>query len=177
MNLEQMYPSKWAKAGDLQGQTIPVKITRVVMEDVGNDDGAKPVVYFEGMDKGLVLNKTNAMSIGLVHGDNTDAWAGKTIELFPAVVLFQGQNVPCIRVRPVAQAYAQAFAGTPQQPAPSRPQAAVGPGTQAATTAQAPLATPEAYGAGPAPAPSNGAPPAGQPMATSPDDLDDEIKF
>ncbi len=148
MNLDSLYPSKWLKAGDLQGQTVPVVITRVVMEDVG-DEAGKPVAYFQNQQKGLVLNKTNAMSIGLVHGQDTDAWTGKTIELFPAVVMFQGQNVPCIRVRPVAAAYAQAFAA-PSQPmpaqgaygAPERPTSPMGPGETAAQAAQAPLTPP-----------------------------------
>ena len=146
MNLDQMYPSKWLKASDLQGQTVPVVIVRVVMEDVG-DEAGKPVAYFQGKAKGLVLNKTNAMSIGLVHGSDTDGWTGKTIELFQAVVMFQGQNVPCIRVRPVAAAFAQAY----QQPipaqaaygAPERPVPPQGPGDQAAAlAAQAPLTPP-----------------------------------
>ncbi len=150
MNLDQMYPSKWLKAGDLQGQTIPVVITRIVMEDVG-DEAGKPVAYFQGKEKGLVLNKTNAMSIGLVHGQDTDAWTGKTIELFPAVVMFQGQNVPCIRVRPVASAYAQAYQPAPQPTqgaygAPERsapPPLPQGPGDQAAAKAvEAPLTPP-----------------------------------
>lgn len=164
MNLDQMYPSKWLKAGDLQGQTVPVVITRVVMEDVG-DEAGKPVAYFQNRDKGLVLNKTNAMSIGLVHGSDTDTWTGKTIELFPAVVMFQGQNVPCIRVRPVAQAYAEAYAGATAQQPP------MGPATAAAAiakAAEAPLPTQGSYGAGPVPGPGNGGP-------TNP--LDDEIKF
>ncbi len=163
MNVDSMYPSKWLKAGDLQGQTIPVVITRVTMEDVG-DDAGKPIVYFQGKDKGLVLNKTNAMSIGLVHGQETDGWVGKTIELFPAVVMFQGQNVPCIRVRPVAAAYAAAFAGaTEQQAAVLPPPPAAGPGQQAAAIAAgpAPLATPPSVGT----------------MATDPNDLEDSIPF
>ena len=155
MNLDNLYPSKWLKAGDLQGQTVPVVIIRVVMEDVG-DEAGKPVAYFQGQQKGLVLNKTNAMSIGLVHGQETDGWVGKTIELFPSVVMFEGRNVPCIRVRPVAAAYAEAF----QQPAPTqtaygapeRPVAPVGPGekaaVQAAQTVQAPLAPPASPTAG-----------------------------
>ena len=116
MNLDQMYPSKWLKASDLQNATIPVVIARVVAENVG-DDADKPVVYFHNKDKGLVLNKTNAMSIGVMHGQETEGWVGKTIELFPAVVMYQGQNVPCIRVRPVAQAEA------PPRPQPAQAQA------------------------------------------------------
>ena len=139
MQLDNLYPSKWLKAGDLQGQTVPVVIIRVVMEDVG-DEAGKPVAYFQNRDKGLVLNKTNAMSIGLVHGQDTDAWTGKTIELFPAVVMFQGQNVPCIRVRPVAAAYQGAY-GAPERPSPLQ-----GPGEKAVEHAQAPLTPPPSDG-------------------------------
>ncbi len=141
MILDQMFPSKWLKASDLQGQTIPVVITRVVVEDIG-DEAGKPIAYFQGRDKGLILNKTNAMSIGLVHGQDTDGWIGKTIELFPAVVMYQGQNVPCIRVRPVAAAYAEAYRQPAQGAygAPERP--AQGPGEKAADLAQAPLTQP-----------------------------------
>ena len=153
MNLDQMYPSKWLKASDLQGQTIPVVIMRVVMEDVG-DEAGKPVAYFQGKEKGLVLNKTNAMSIGVVHGQETEGWVGKTIELFPTVVMFQGQNVPAIRVRPVATAYAEAY-GAPERPAAPLHQ---GPGEKAVAAANAPLQ--------PAPVPPNDG-----------HDLDDEIKF
>ena len=170
MNLDQMYPSKWLKAGDLQGQTVPVVIARVVMEDVG-DEAGKPVAYFQNRDKGLVLNKTNAMSIGLVHGQDTDGWTGKTIELFPAVVMFQGQNVPCIRVRPVATAYEEAY----RQPMPTqgaygaqeRPVPPQGPGDQAAArAAEAPLTPPASPNAGGWTAP-----------ITDQTVLDDKIKF
>ena len=158
MNLDNLYPSKWLKASDLKGQTVPVTISRVLLEDIG-DDAGKPVIYFHGRDKGLVLNKTNAMSIGLVHGQETDGWVGKTIELFPTVVMFQGQNVPAIRVRPVAAAYTEAY-GAPERPVPP-----MGPGDKAAArAAEAPLQ----------PTPSNGG--QGQ-SVTDKTVLDDEIKF
>lgn len=142
MNINDAFPSNWIRAADLKGQTHALAIERWALEDMGNDGkNMKPVIYFQGRNKGLVLNKTNALTIGLVHGQELDGWIGKTIELFPAVVLFQGQNVPCIRVRPVAASYAQAFAEQPgAQPAPGPAQPGnsqpMGPGEHAAAEAQ-----------------------------------------
>ncbi len=47
----------------------------------------------------MVLNKTNATTIGAMHGETMEGWTGKEIELFSMMVPFQGQNVPAIRVR------------------------------------------------------------------------------
>ena len=59
----------------------------------------KPVVYFEKVKKGMVLNKTNAKRIGKMHGEQMDNWSGKEIELYSELVPFQGEDVPSIRVR------------------------------------------------------------------------------
>jgi hypothetical protein len=62
-------------------------------------DGEKPIITFVGKDKGLVLNKTNATMIVDSYGDESDVWVGKEIELYPDKVNYQGQIVPCLRVR------------------------------------------------------------------------------
>jgi len=62
----------------------------------------RPIVYFEETDKGLILNKTNAKSIGLRHGNEMDNWSGKQITLYATTTDgFGKKNVPCVRVRPV----------------------------------------------------------------------------
>ena len=70
---------------------------RVEFEVLG--DNKKLILYFEGKDRGLVLNKTNANNIANAYGDDTDDWIGKQIVLFEAMVDFQGRTVPAIRVR------------------------------------------------------------------------------
>ena len=57
----------------------------------------KPVLFFEGKDKGLVLNKTNSNTISAAYGDETDEWVGMEIVLFETMVEFQGQRKPGIR--------------------------------------------------------------------------------
>ena len=97
MDINKLFPSKWLKAEDLSGHTVKVTISSVVVEEIGNDQ--KPVVYFTGKEKGLSLNKTNAMVIGDKYGPNTDAWTGHELELYPDRTMFQGAMVDCIRLR------------------------------------------------------------------------------
>ena len=61
MKANDVFPGKYLKASDLNGHEPVVTIDRVEMEDVG--DGRKPVVYFKGKEKGLVMNKTNFSTI------------------------------------------------------------------------------------------------------------------
>ena len=96
------FPSNWLKAVDLKNKTIKVTIDKVIFEEIGQNKDKKPVMYFEKVQKGLVLNKTNATEIAATHGETMEGWTGKEIELFSMMVPFQGQNVAAIRVRAVA---------------------------------------------------------------------------
>lgn len=97
MRVSDAFPSEFLKAADLRDKNVMVVIDRVEMKDIGGDH--KPILFFQGKDKGLVLNKTNANNIAIAYGDDTDDWTGKEIVLFPAMVDFQGKTVPAIRVR------------------------------------------------------------------------------
>lgn len=101
MKMSEAFPSKYLKAEDLKGQRIPVTISHVSMEDVGDDNAAqKPVLYFQGSQKGMVLNKTNANQLVYLYGDDTDGWPGKQVELFTMMVEYQGRSVPGLRIAP-----------------------------------------------------------------------------
>ena len=106
------FPSPYLKAADLNNRTVKLRIDKVVFEEIGQDKDKKPVMYFADVKKGLVLNKTNATTIGAVHGQEFEGWTGKEIELFSMMVPFQGQNVAAIRVRAAAE---------PEGPIPARP--------------------------------------------------------
>lgn len=97
MKVSQAFPSNYLKASDLQGRQPQVTISGYKMETIGDDQ--KPVVYFQGKEKGLVLNKTNANNIAAAYGDDMDDWQGKSVVLFSAWVDFQGKSVEAIRVR------------------------------------------------------------------------------
>ena len=102
MKISGAFPSKYLKASDLGDRSLTVTIDNVVIENVGQEGSAeehKPVIYFAGKQKGLVLNKTNAEAIAYVYGDETDAWLGKPVEIFTMMVSFQGRMTPGIRIR------------------------------------------------------------------------------
>ncbi len=109
-SISELFPSRFLKAADLKGRTVKVKIKKVEVEEIGQDKDKKPVIYFDGVERGLVMNKTNGVAIAEIHGDATGEWTGKEIEIFSMMVPFQGQNVPAIRVR-----------AAPEEPAPPRP--------------------------------------------------------
>lgn len=95
MRMSQAFPTKYINAGDLQKQRHTLTIANIVMEE-GID---KPIIYFHGRQKGLACNKTNAMMIASLYGDETDNWIGQKVELYEAQVMFDNKFVPAIRVQ------------------------------------------------------------------------------
>ncbi len=105
MNVNDFYQteSKWLKAGDLKdegGKPIKARliIARAEVVEFSNDKSKKVGIFFEGKEKGLVLNKTNAQLIAEQHGQDMDGWAGKKIAIYPTTTDFGGDRVDCIRV-------------------------------------------------------------------------------
>lgn len=116
-DIRKEFPSKYLKAPDLGTNRPRVRIQKVVMEDVGDDH--KPVVYFVGKEKALVLNKTNANMIEEITGSfETDDWRGKTIQLYATKTEMSGKRVDCIRIEwPTVDVAAPAPVGATPLPA------------------------------------------------------------
>lgn len=98
MNINDQFPSKFLKASDLSGGEVTVTIKDCIVEAIGEDK--RPVLYFAGKEKGVVLNKTNATNIGDAYGPDTDEWLGKKVTLYTTYVDFQGRSMEAIRIRP-----------------------------------------------------------------------------
>ena len=99
-NINDAFPSNYIKASDLKNGQPVVVIDRIAFEPVGQKKEMKPILYFEGKEKGLVLNKTNAKNItGLVGSAETEDWIGFSIRLYATNVEFQGDTVEAIRVK------------------------------------------------------------------------------
>jgi hypothetical protein len=113
MNINEAFPSNYLKSSDLQGSTPTVTMSHVTTEKMGDD--TKLVLYFQGKEKGMVLNKTNANNIASLYGPETEDWHGKKITLAVAWVDFQGRSVEALRVRPPAM-----NKSAPKQEAPAR---------------------------------------------------------
>lgn len=122
MNIFQVFPSNYLRAGDLNGRPYTLTIARFVVEQMGRDEEEKPVVYFDSADKGLVLNRTNAFTIADLYGPETDDWVGKRITIYPTRVRAFGKEQDAIRVKaaiPSAPALKQPEPEPEPEPAPT----------------------------------------------------------
>lgn len=120
MRMSQAFPTKYIKADDIGQHRPTVIIADVKLEDVGDGD-TKPVVYFHGKEKGMVLNKTNAEMIAHLYGDETDAWRGQSVDLYTTMVQYGGKSLLGIRVMapaPQMPAHQAPLPGRPVHPAP-----------------------------------------------------------
>ena len=98
MNINEAFPSKYLKAADIKGHPpVPVQISHVTMEKMPEGE-ERPVLWFIGKEKGVVLNKTNANMIAHAYGPETAGWGNKTIYLRCEAVPFGGNIVDSIRV-------------------------------------------------------------------------------
>jgi hypothetical protein len=114
MNVQDIFPSKYVKASDLNGRTVTLTITKAVLEKLGHgaEQETKLVLYFAKATKGFVTNRTNAMIVAAMYGNETNDWIGKRITIYPTRVKAFGTVQDAIRVReeipaqpkPVAQA-------------------------------------------------------------------------
>lgn len=103
MKIGSAFPSTYLKASDIpDDRAVNVRIERVEMEDVGGGRGKKemkPVLYFVGKEKGMVLNKTNSNTISHAYGEETEEWGGKPVMIVSTETEFQGDMVACLRIR------------------------------------------------------------------------------
>ncbi len=97
MDINEAFPSKFIKAADLKGRDVTVVIASCEIETIG--DERKLVLAFQGKDKTLVCNRTNALTVAEMYGNDTDQWVGREIVLFATKVPFQGKLTDAIRVK------------------------------------------------------------------------------
>jgi len=98
-----LFPSDYVGAWDLPDDKT-VTIEKIRLEElrvIGGKSENKPIAYFKGATKRMVLNKTNCKTIAALYGTDTSAWMGKAVTLFATTCSGKGGDVvECIRVRP-----------------------------------------------------------------------------
>ena len=73
----------------------------VVKEQVGEERQLKPILCFSDYHKDLIMNKTNAETIGRILGTKqTDNWVGQRINLVTERVYAFGEMHDAVRVAP-----------------------------------------------------------------------------
>jgi len=103
MRASDMFPSKYLKSSDVKDRPLTATISYVAVELVGQgkDQERKPVLYFEGTVKPMVLNKTNAITLDNAFGDSEE-WAGHKVRIGCVETTYNGRAIDGIRVKPVA---------------------------------------------------------------------------
>ena len=99
MNAAEMYPSNYLKASDVGDAKLILTIDKITTEELGQgaDKEVRPVVYFQGKEKGVVCNKTNWNTLITLFGYETDDWTGKKVRLMVQEVAYQGKQTPALR--------------------------------------------------------------------------------
>ena len=102
MHVDLMFPSRYLKAADFEGQAVRLTITEVFQDEVQMANGTKTEKYilrFQETEKELILNKTNAKAMAKVLQEpKAINWPGEHITLKPTTCEAFGEIVDCIRV-------------------------------------------------------------------------------
>ena len=102
-------PAHWSdldpyiKPPMLRGAVVPVTIDRIEFQELHPRPGAteiKPVCYFVGKQKGLILTSTNQDMLRNTYGDDITASYGKTVTLTAEQIKVAGKLIDTIRIRP-----------------------------------------------------------------------------
>jgi hypothetical protein len=126
LDYRAFYDATYIRAWDLPpGKDVAVLIDRVEGETIKGVDkeDRRPVIYFAGKKKGLVLNKGMGKTIKGMYGRFVRDWIGKPIALYATSVNAFGETHDVVRVRPSPPKRQRATA--PQAPAPALPAASI----------------------------------------------------
>ena len=110
MSYKGLFRGDYIAAAEFGGREPTLKIAHVQFERLpslgkGDADGTeaqekdRAVVYFEGMDRGWVLNRTNAECLGAMFGSVLRDWIGKRVTLVAVQVRVGPKTELGIRVK------------------------------------------------------------------------------
>jgi hypothetical protein len=105
-DFDDIYGSKYLTVNDLHGEQPRRKIGKVDLVELKEKDGGtkrKFIIYFEGLEKALVANKTNATKLAASFGKDRSKWVGVTVELYSEMTSLGKEGV---RLRPLRSATA-----------------------------------------------------------------------
>jgi hypothetical protein len=105
-NINDLMPSKYLKTSDFREPKV-VTVKELKKANVARQDQEpeyKFIAFFEEVEKGLVLNKTNIKRLGKYLGDDTDDWPGGKVEIYVDENVTYGSDiVEGLRIRGAAK--------------------------------------------------------------------------
>jgi hypothetical protein len=124
MNIAELKESKYLTQKDFDTVGTIVTIKEVTIESVGQDTAAedKWVMWFEELDKGLVVNITNAETVAAITGsEDSENWPGYQVVIYQDPnIRYGGKRVGGVRLRELSEAE-QAHAGSHRRAAQAQP--------------------------------------------------------
>ena len=116
MDANELLQSKYLKASDLKGKRVTVTVKSVEEAVLGDKKERKLILFFEGKEKGMVVNKTNMRVIMGACGSETENWIGAKLALESRIVEFQGTPTDALRIAHVTPAPKSAQVGNEEVP-------------------------------------------------------------
>jgi hypothetical protein len=101
-DFDDLYGSQYLAAADLK-KPFTTAIEEIDEQDFarqGEGQRLKKVLRLKGVRKPVVLNKTNALSLGEEFGKDFDDWIGKRVTVRAESTSFQGKPVKGLRLYP-----------------------------------------------------------------------------
>jgi hypothetical protein len=122
MKRDEFFPSKYFKAFDLEEPwTLTIATASKETFAFNGKESSKCVLsFYEQGAKALIVNATNWDAIAKLHGDDTDDWLNKKIQLYASKVKIDGEWKDSISVRAPGSGE-EAPSTSPALPPPSTP--------------------------------------------------------
>jgi hypothetical protein len=101
-DFQSLYGTKYLSAGDVvaRGGKLRATIAKIGFDELGQDSNhVKAILYFDGLHKGLVLNKTNAGVLRDALGEKWADWVDAVVGLYVEQVTYGGKRVPGVRLK------------------------------------------------------------------------------
>lgn len=99
----QFFEYDYLSAYDIDNQDLIVTIKNAKYEEVTGEKGRKDkciVLYFNEIDKGMVMNVTNSKRITVIYNTPVvEKWYGKRIQLYAEQTSLKGEPIMGLRVR------------------------------------------------------------------------------
>lgn len=96
-------PGPYLAAWELRGNGYILTIDRVEQKLVEGESGRKankPVAFFVGKERGMVLSKTSCKELEkIASSDDPAKWAGLSVLVYPTTTKLGPDTVACLRIK------------------------------------------------------------------------------
>jgi hypothetical protein len=107
MNIDQLFPRKYATGEDLKGKAFTATIAGCQLVSMRpnpqSGEVEKLVIHIRGAQKGIIASRTLAEQIAAALGTKeTEEWTGKRVTLYPEQMKVAGVQRTAIRAKAAA---------------------------------------------------------------------------